>query len=362
MKRVALIVFHNIRYAPFVEYYVNLLSKMDEVTYKIIFYNRDKTLCENDDKNCIGIRWYGKGNNSSSKFEKVLNFVIYPFQVKKVLKQEKYDYAIVLMTMPAVLLCNYLINEFEGRFLIDIRDYTQEHFKPYYNREKKLFSKAALRVISSPGYLNFLPKAQFEICHNLDIHANEIIKKRKAYKKAKNRPIIISYIGMISYEKQCRQLIDLVSKDKRFEFHFYGNENSKHIISKHISSVNSAQIKMFGPYQPKDKEKIYEKSDLIFNCYGNKSNLVRYAISNKFYDSALYRKPLLVSPKTLMCELVGNYGYSIELDNAKDLQALYDWYIELNEKQFETFADNIIKKAISENKITEINIRRMILG
>lgn len=81
---------------------------------------------------------------------------------------------------------------------------------------------------------------------------------------------------------------------------------------------------MMGPFMPKDKPEIYKNSDLIFNCYGNDRLLVKYAISNKYYDGAIYRKPLLVSPNTSMAELSGDCAFALDLESSRGLEELYN--------------------------------------
>ena len=348
MKRVGILMFQNMRYAPFLKMYENLLDSIDGVTHDVIYFDRDISLDETKDQHHIAIKWRGKGTLAAPKYEKLANFFFYGFDAKKLLKEKKYDFIIVLTSFPSVLLCNYLSNNYKGKFIVDIRDYTQEGFKPYFNREKKAFSNAAMCIISSPGFVNFLPKGKYYNCNNIDDSASETM--RPEFAKATNRRIVISYIGSISYETQCKQLIDLVCADDRFEFHLYGNEANGTEVSEYVKQVSNPRVKMMGPFIPAEKPGIYSKSDLVFNCYGNERTLVKYAISNKYYDGAIYRKPLLVSPNTSMADFSGKFAYALDLGAVENLNGLYDWYLGLDKDEFEQYADVLIDKAIEENK------------
>lgn len=46
MKRVGIIVFNNLRYAPYVKFYTDTLSCQKDIEYEIIYYNRDRMLNE----------------------------------------------------------------------------------------------------------------------------------------------------------------------------------------------------------------------------------------------------------------------------------------------------------------------------
>lgn len=143
--------FQNMRYAPFLKMYENLLSSMSDVEYDVIYYNRDRSLGEIQDSHHIALPWHGKGTLAAPKIEKMANFVFYARDARKLLSKNKYDFVIVLTSFPAVLLANYLTNYYKGRYLIDIRDYTQEKFKPYFELESKAFSNAAI-VLSSVNH------------------------------------------------------------------------------------------------------------------------------------------------------------------------------------------------------------------
>lgn len=359
MKKVGIIFFHNLRYAPFVKYYTDILDSLNDIQYDIIYYNRDKKLNEPKNGKYIPVPWIGKGTNIASKFEKGINFIFWKIYVSNLLKKKKYDFIIIIMTMPAVLLERELIKNYDKKFIIDIRDYTYENIRWFAKSEERLVKHSRLNIISSPGFKKFLPNAHYEVCHNF-AREDEINNNINFVKKV-DFPIQISYIGSISYEEECLKLIDLVKDDNRFSFVFYGNENTSHIISKKIKKLSNNRIKMMGPFLPEEKENIYRKSALVFNCYGNDRPLVLYAISNKHYDGALYKVPVLNSPGTIMAKLAGGNGYELDLEKINNLNGLYDWYNALNKYDYEKYANNVIKNAIKENENTRAKIISSIL-
>ena len=357
MKRIGVVFFHNLRYAPFIKHYTDLLDRVDDVEYEVIYYNRDRNLNEPNDGKYIPVPWVGKGTNAASKIEKAANFVLWKLYVNRLLKKKKYDFIIVVMTTAAVLIERLLTTEYDGRYIFDVRDYTQEHVKQFFEAERRLVAHSALNIISSPGFKKFLPRGEYLVCHNFSRGDGSSI----AFKKRTGFPIQISYIGSISYEEQCIQLMRLVDADDRFSFVFYGNENTSHRVSEEAKRLDNPRVRMMGPFMPNEKKRIYGESALVFNCYGNKQPLVLYAISNKHYDGALYRVPVLNSPGTIMDELAGKYGYALDLGRLTDLDGLYDWYLGLNEDEFDHYANAVIQNAIIDNAETDKQIRSAIL-
>lgn len=348
MTRVGILMFQNMRYAPFLKLYEDILGSMLDVSYDVIYFERDSSLGEIKDENHIAIDWLGKGTLSAPGYERLINFGLYSSKVKRILKRNKYNFLIILTTFPAVLLGGYLSKYYNNRYLVDIRDYTHEGFAPYFKLETQVLRNAAMRVISSPGFVNFLPRGEYVICHNLDARTN--VNERLAFSKAKNRPIVISYIGTISYKALCMKLISLVEKDERFEFHFYGNEADGTEIGDYVRELNCSRIRAFGPFCTEQKRNIYSNSDMVFNCYGNDSSLVKYALSNKYYDGALYRRPLLVSPNTSMAEHSGEFAYALDLDSVVNLDSLFEWYIGIDEVKYLQYSDKVLQEAMIENQ------------
>ena len=357
MNKIAIIIFSNLIYSPYYKLYTEILDNLG-YEYDVIYCNRFPKTNETVDKNHIQIPWY----DNNAKFNRIINFISFKEKVSKILKRNDYSKVIVLTTNPAILLSKVLIKKYNKKFLIDVRDFCQENLSLYRKLEERLFKHASVRIISSPGFKNFLPKEDYCVCHNLssNIKFNELDKFHLTLNR--NKRIKISYIGSIAYANQCKKIIDLVEKDDRFEMLFFGNETEGTIVSNYVKSKNNERISMMGPFLPTEKEKIYENTDMVFNCYGNDSDLLTYALSNKLYDGAFYKRPLLVSPNTLMQEISGKFAYSLDLSSSTNLDGLYNWYQNLNEKEYEEFAESLLKDSINETEQSKKTIKDAILN
>ena len=133
-------------------------------------------------------------------------------------------------------------------------------------------------------------------------------------------------------------MMDLVCEDNRFEFNFYGNVRDNSLFE-YASQLNCERIKFFGPYLPQEKEKILKGVDILFNMYGNGSLLVKYALSNKLYDSFYYKKPLITSPNTEMSKLANCFSFDVDFDT-ENLDGLFEWYKNIDVKQ----ADKVVQE------------------
>ena len=345
---VGIIAANNIRFSPYIFYYTKLLEKLN-IDYEIIIPNRNPDLVDTRVDKVKIFSW-------NSRLPAAISYFLYCRKVKKY-TCNKFDFLIILTTNIAVFSCRWLKRKFRKKYIVDIRDYTHENSKIFFFREKEVLQSALLRVISSPKFQVFLPKNKYLICHN-----NVWGESRPEYSPKKEKEkIVIGYVGALAYKSQCQKMMDLIKKDDRFEFHLYGSGRAEEDLKLYAQTLNCERIKFFGIYAPEEKESIIQRVDILFNAYGNSTPLVKYALSNKLYDSFYFCKPILNSPKTFMDEMGGELSFAIDLLNENNLNKLAHWYYNLNFKILNEYAQNQYEKILEEEKGTKQTISQVLL-
>lgn len=343
---VGIIAANNVRFSPYIFYYTNLLNQIG-VDYEIVVPNRNPEIEDCVHPKTVYLKW-------NTKRHSLLNYISYSREVKKITNR-KYDYLIILTTVNAVFCYPWLRKRYKKRYVVDIRDYTYEKNKIFFELEKRAIKDSKCNVISSKKFRVFLPQGKYLVCHNINTPNQE---STYSFEKKKGR-IIIGYIGALSYESQCEKIMDLVNKDERFEFHFYGTGVAEKTLKEHAKKYNNPRIKFMGKYENSEKENIIQKVDILFNLYGNGRPLVDYALSNKLYDALYYHKPLLTSPNTYMQEIGGDMAFSLDLNTSFDLDELWDWYQELDKKAIDNYAHNLYQIVVQENARTQEKIKSL---
>lgn len=348
--KVAIIAFNNLNKSPYVNIYADF-CKSNNMEYEIVYSNR-----ENIQEKASGLLRPLSWDAAKSK---LWNFLKFRKAVIRYLKNEKPDFVIVLTTMPAVLLSDYLCRHYKGRYLVDIRDYTYENVLPYFILEKCALSNSAMNVISSPGFKKFLPKEEFFLCQNI----NELYAEGRGgvFEPHSKKVITIGYVGTIAYKQQCMKLIHLVEKDECFRFYFYGDEGEDTQISDYLSKHPCDRIKAFGRYQPTEKVRIMKEIDILFNAYGYGRKLLDYALSNKLYDSFYMRIPLLTSPHTAMSNEAGAFSYDIDFDVETSLDNLFEWYYKIDPVAFENYSSEYLKQVFQAQEVFYENLKRTLM-
>jgi|GEM_PF-3906569 len=340
---ITIIAFSNLYCAPYIGIYEDILKK-ENCGYKVYYLDRENI---NEDSANVsqGMRW--KRLKWLPHLEKLYNFWRYKTYIKKRLSEDSSQIVIVLTTMPAVMLSGYLVKKYRRRFIMDIRDYTYEKYGIYHRIEEKTINAAAMVSISSEGFRNFLPQYDYVVSHNVrHDRLYKAITENRAWRKSDGQ-IVIGYVGTIAYPKPVIALTELVAKDKRFSFLLYGRE-ANHVVSNFINGLDADNIQMMGKYSPDEKEKTYEQIDIIFNAYGFASPLLDYAISNKYYDALIMKKPILNSPGTAMHKLLEPISYVFDHTKEQTLDGLYSWYQELDETLSSDFCQNRLAELLSD--------------
>lgn len=355
--KVGIIGFANLGYMPYLRVYTDIFDEFN-VEYEIIYWNR-KGIDEKWNSNTIVFE--EKMEDSIAKIGKIRSMLRYKKFIKKRLEGEKYDLLVILTTIPAILLSNYLKINYSNKYIVDIRDYTYENIMIYKKILKNVINKCAITVISSDYFKEFLPdKRKYVLCNNLNIpvNGNRLIRSEK--ERIKN-VINISYIGAIGYFSEVVRFLELIKNDVRFKLSFYGSGTDENAIQDYCTLNDIKNVSFHGMYEPHEKEEFYRDTDIIYNVYGNDTPLVKYALSNKLYEAAWYKIPILVSPSTAMSQISGYLGYKIDYLNKDLADELFIWYNKLIDwNEIDKISEELINTAKKQNDAFKSEIIKLI--
>ncbi len=340
MKPIAIVAANNICYSPYIRFYSDILDKA-QIPYILIYPDRNGT-----QDLWPGPKYAVPWNKS---IPSIANYALYTGKVKKILRRNDVEKVVVLTSINAVYLSFYLKRKHKGKYIVDVRDFTYENNRGYALLEEKAFKYAGLRVISSKRFEDFLPRFDYLVCHNISV-SGDPFEPKKVFHDGRIR---ITYVGSMAYEKNVRRLIELVKSDQRFEFYIYGGGPHQKAISDAVEEAANERVKYFGPYLPEEKNKIIEEASILFNVYGNNSQLLKCALSNKLYDSFYYHRMILNSTNTYMEEMSGIGGYSIDIETLMNLDGVYQWYMGVDVMKVAAYQDTMFSKVRKENEETK---------
>lgn len=263
-------------------------------------------------------------------FAKLKAFNGYRKWVVSHLSKRKPDGIVLLSTLAGVMLFNHLKSI---PYIFDIRDYSLEHIAPFYYIEKKVIKGSYFTAISSRGFESFLPKHDYVMAHNFN--RNDIIKGA-SFRPSKKIKIV--WCGLVRFFDNQRLLIDAIKNDERFELYYHGDgpEVPKFIEYCKANKVNN--VYLTGSYSGEKKYELIKDADILNNCYFAPGNLrLDRAISNKFYDGLIIKRPQLVETDNYKAQLVEQLGVGLPIDfsNKNLADKIYDYYRSLDNSNFD---------------------------
>lgn len=354
MNKIAIILSQNLHWSPYYSRYENLLVENGK-NYDLIIWNREG-IVEKTEGNLISFNRRDKTNDGS--ISKVFKFFSYSRFVKKLLKKNRYDKVFFIGTyafMPAII-SGFLKKNYKSKYWIDLRDLTYEKIYLFYKKEGIAINNSFYSVISSKGFLPYLPKYDYGYIHNIDPNMEEIYKVYNK-KESKKGVIRISYIGNLSYWNPCKEMIDLFSNNVKFEMRFVGPGYER--IKEYCEKNNVKNVWFHGRFERKKTVDFYNETDIVYNIYGNDEINLRTALSNKLYYAMKFRIPILVSPNTYMESICNKYNIGITFENNVDFpEKLYNIYNNF-EKEKHDF-DGAWNDVFNEDKKCELRIKEFL--
>lgn len=334
----------DLKYCPYLEKYEKILRE-ENIEYEVLFWNRSVL----DYRNETYISYNKNSKLKKNRFLKLCDFYGFRKWLMSMTGKGRYEKLILLSTLSGMLIAGRLIHSYPFQYIFDIRDYSYEKIAPFFLAEKRITSNSALNIISSEGFLNFLPpNSSYMLSHNIP-ECDE--GKERKFKIKKNGMINIVWLGMIRYFKQQAELIRKLSQDGRFKLLFYGEGTELETFKKYVQENSFHNVYFLGQYHNKDKAMLLSEADIINNCYAVNME-TRYAVSNKFYDGIFYHIPQLVEAGTYKGSLVTQYGVGIAMNSGEEFfsDKLYEFYSHIDEGKFNASCNELKNKFLQEEK------------
>ncbi|MBP3793155.1 MAG: hypothetical protein ILA24_03840 [Ruminococcus sp.] len=336
--------------------YIYTYSSLIKGHLSIIYWDRES---KNEKFEDATIYRYNEEIDYDSKIGKVSGFFGYRNFIKKILKKNRFDTIILLQTWAALLIGDKLRKEYSNKYIVDIRDYTYENFFAVKKYEQFIFKKAGLCVVSSNGYKSFLPKGKYFTTHNLrEISQFDRIRIRNR-SKAKAQ-LNIAFIGVVSYQDQCKKLLLALKNDKRFILSFIGTRAIE--LQAFCQNNNIKNVRLIDSFDSSTIIDHYNDVDIVNNLYGNNTPILDYALSNKLYFAAEFAMPILVCPSTYMETITNKYGIGITIPKYNRSLGDYIWdsYHKIDWDEFTRSCDKFLSKAKMEQQVFLKRIIKML--
>ena len=351
--KIALILPGSIWYAPYVRIYTQILEDLN-VDYSIISWNR-----EGDDKT-EGFQYNvpcsnGHGSASWKEYRGYINFI------KKIIKEQGFERIIVFGPQMTCLLSSFLLLHFRGHYMIDYRDLSIEQKPGFKQLFAVMLKYSKANVISSPGFKRCLPKREYYISHNFDINAvREALRTEDNLKYNNGNEIEVLTIGAIRDLSSNMEVVKSLANKDGIHLSFVGKGGAADTIKDYCRKEGIKNVSFTGFYQ-KHEEAGYVKKATFLNIFYPRVITHDTALSNRFYNSLIYKKPMIVTKDTTQGDYVEENRLGVVL---VDCSNLYDKLITfIQAEDYRKYAERcnaLLKSFLKDQEVFESVVSRFI--
>lgn len=281
---IGLIVPANIKYAPYVQYYISELEK-NNVTYEVISWDRlglDESVTHS----------YKFKTQDGNRKKVLLGYLGFANFAKKTIKKSQYEKLIIFTVGAAFFMRRVLNGKYKKKFIFDIRDDSPIVRKLPTAVDKLCYN--AYKVVSSSENFKSWIAVEPIIGHNADKAMIEEHYNDPCLNKVSDKHSII-FAGMLIEGEINIELVRQFANSPDMSFGFVGKENdSKHRLMSLCEEEKIENVFYQGVYEKKNIVDIYRNNADYVNIVRRKSEVNRNAVPNKLYDAAISGKPVLV--------------------------------------------------------------------
>lgn len=352
--KILLVGFSKIKYMPYINFYLeNISNNVNDV--HVLYWNRDLKDEQLEHLKSIHLHEFKQYQQDNvNRLLKIKNFIKYKRYATEVIKREKFDFVIVLHSIPGILLYKIILKKYAGKFIFDYRDITYEKNVFYKHCICSLVENSYATYVSSEGFKEILPQtSKIHISHNF-------LKDSLKYKIEEKEGVVvtdkirIAFWGFIREKQLNCQIIRNVAADDRFELHYYGREQKiAHELKGYVKSIDAKNIFFHGEYVPKERYQFARQTDIIHNIYSSYNT--KRAMGNKYYDGVIFAIPQLCMEQSVMGKRVtqSKIGLECNPENSNFTELIYQYYRQLDRKQFRKACNRELDNILSDYKREE---------
>ena len=308
MKKIALVIPNNIWVSPYLSIYTRMFDNKG-VAYDIISWNR-----EGRDEEGIQFQYKEKSRNLLAVLWSYLKYARF---LKKTIENKGYEKLIIFTPQVGIFLSSFLEKNFKGRYIFDYRDLSLEQKPIFATRFRKVLSNSYANIISSPGFKRYLPQDfDYFVSHNFNVSVvNKALEEETSSNMTETSTVLT--IGALRTDMNY-EVMDALGNVPGFKLSFVGKGNAAEALERYAKGKGYDNVVFTGFYKKEEEPSIYEKHALVNIIYPLIPSHIS-ALSNRFYNSLIYKRPMVVTRGTVQGDYAEQYGVGLVVDNCDNL-------------------------------------------
>lgn len=334
------IILNGDRNAPHLKIYSDYFDKKG-ILYDVISWDRTGDAEKNE---------FTYSHNAKFQVSALTRFIEY-FKfagfIKKLVKKYKYEKLVVISPQVALFIPFFLRRKFARRYIFDYRDLSIEQsalFKPFM---KMVLNNSFANVISSPGFKQYLPQGyNYVLSHNFNINiVDEALANESSPLPLGDIKVLT--IGAIRFDANF-EVIDSLGNADGIEVDFVGKGGAAPDLQKHVEEKGYKNVIFKGKYVKKDENDIIKKHTLINIFYPNWPSHIS-ALSNRFYNSLINKRPMIVTKGGEQGNYVEKYGVGLAVESCDGLaDRIKEYVLSLDFDEYKDNCNKLLKEFVED--------------
>lgn len=349
--RIGLITPANVWKCPFIRIYTAILDDMG-IEYDIISWNKDG--CEKQKYQ------YEKRCDAGRGVLNLISYLQFGWYVKKMVRKNKYDKLIIFSPQLAIFIISLLLRDYKGKYIFDYRDLSIEqkkYLKPIF---RKVLQNSFANVISSPGFKRCLPQNfTYYLSHNFNVNCVKEALGKVSKKPSMEDKIKILTIGAIRDYSSNTEVIKSLGNNPNFSLSFVGKGEAAKAIEEFANENNIENI-YFEGYYPKERESEYILDSTFINIYYPRIITHDTALSNRFYNSLIFRRPMIVTKDTTQGDLAESYNVGIAIKDCSNLESEIKEFMKQDYIAYSQRCDSLLQDFLKDQNLFENIVREFL--
>ena len=246
------------------------------------------------------------------------------YRISYYLKKYQYKYDVIhFCDFDTAAMAFSVVDKNKVKVVYDIFDYYADaHSAPALisklirKRENYIINKSNMVILCSEARKQQISPAYNKttiIIHNSP--SKDTLPKEVHIQGGKNSRIRLVYVGMLSYGRYLKKMANIIKQHPEFEWHV-GGFGELESYFKNLAKTYS-NIFFYGKLQYPEVLFLESQCDIMTAIYDPAVSNHKYAAPNKFYESLILGKPVIMVKGTGMADIVKKYdiGNVIDLDN-----------------------------------------------
>ena len=337
--KIALIVPNNLWVSPYLSIYTRLFDELG-VEYDTISWNREG-------RKETGLQFQYR-ERSRNQIAVLWAYMRYAKYLKKMIKGNGYDKLVVFTPQVGIFLSSFLERHFKGRYIFDYRDLSLEQ-NPIFKRPfSRVLANSYANIISSPGFKQYLPIGfDYIVSHNFNVEIvkNALIEEAKPYEGGE---ISVLTIGALRTDMNI-EVMDALGNLPGYYLAFVGKGISADYLENYSKSKGYDNVSFSGYYKKEDEPEIIKRHTFINIVYPLIPSHIS-ALSNRFYNSLIYKRPMIVSRTTTQGNYALQYGVGLVVDNCDNLKEQIEEYRKMFDfEKYSNHCNQLLNVFLNEN-------------